>query len=360
MIASIARGVRSTAALYVVAVCACILPGLPGDAAAQLALPALNGPADADAPTTLGTPAKPGTPANPGPPATPGTPGVLGTPTPSEILGTATASPLGWRIVKEAPIRPARLANHTERTGSTGFLDQQLRFPRVREAFEDKGTEVASRFREKGVESPAEVYIRVFKKEKLLELWAREQGERAFSLVSSYPVCKLSGRLGPKRREGDGQIPEGFYSIDMFNPWSEYHLSMRLDYPNAVDQARGRTARLGGDIFIHGGCATVGCVPMTDEAIEELYLIAVAARDAGQRRIPVHIFPTRLDARGMRWLAHAYGSDFVDFPFWQNLQEGYLAFERTRTLPSIGTYRGQYVVVPDMPAPGAALTTALR
>ena len=228
---------------------------------------------------------------------------------------------------------------------SVSFRDRQLRFPRVRTAWESRGQTVASLFEEKGLTGPVEVFFRVFKREQVLEVWARERGTHQFVLVKDYPICALSGRLGPKRREGDGQIPEGFYSIDLLNPWSKFHLSMRVDYPNAVDRFRGSRGKLGGDIYIHGGCATIGCVPVTDRWIEELYVIAVRARDDGQREIPTHIFPTRLNDAGVRWLARTYGRDFVDFPFWENLQQGYIAFERTHTLPAVGHERGEYTVV---------------
>lgn len=242
--------------------------------------------------------------------------------------------------------------------GSTrSFLARQLDFPRVRKAFETRAERVAALFRDRDVAAP-EVYFRVFKREQVLEVWARDRGaDEGFELLSSYPVCKLSGRLGPKRRQGDLQTPEGFYEIDLLNPWSDYHLSMRVDYPNEVDRARsevGGVHRLGGDIYIHGGCATIGCVPVTDRWIEELYLIVVEARDAGQETIPVHLFPTRLDDAGFDWLATTYGTDFVDFPFWQNLREGYLAFERTRVVPDIGYDSARYTFPIGTPVPAPA------
>jgi murein L,D-transpeptidase YafK len=224
------------------------------------------------------------------------------------------------------------------------FLRRQLHFPRVRAAWEEKSDRVAALFADGGVEGPIEVYLRVFKRERELEVWARGAGEPEFSRLRTYPVCRVSGGLGPKREEGDEQVPEGFYSIDLLNPRSEYHLSMRVDYPNAVDRARGDADSPGGDIYIHGGCSTIGCVPITDEWIEELYLIAVRARQAGQGRIPVHIFPTRLDDAGLDWLREEYGEAHVDYPFWENLREGYLAFEQTRVLPPIHPDRDRYVV----------------
>ncbi|NIP80404.1 MAG: L,D-transpeptidase family protein [Gemmatimonadetes bacterium] len=230
------------------------------------------------------------------------------------------------------------------RPTTSAFLRRQLGFPRVRQAWVTKRARVASLFEAGGVAGPVEVYFRVFKREQELEVWARGEGERRFVRLQTYPVCQVSGDLGPKRKEGDRQIPEGFYTIDVLNPRSEYHLSMRVDYPNAVDRARGRTGSLGGDIFIHGGCSTIGCVPVTDEWIEELYLIAIEARESGQRRIPVHIFPTRLDDAGLDWLRDRYGEDHADFAFWENLQDGYALFERTRTLPSIAPERDHYVI----------------
>ena len=224
----------------------------------------------------------------------------------------------------------------TLRPGTTrSFLARQLEFPRVRRAYESRAARVAGLFADRRVERP-EVFFRVFKREQVLEVWARNRSGGSFELLSTYPVCKLSGRLGPKRRQGDLQIPEGFYEIDLLNPSSSYHLSMRVDYPNAVDRARGGEGKLGGDIYIHGGCATIGCVPVTDQWIEEIYLIVVHAREAGQETIPVHIFPTRLDTAGLAWLGATYGPGFIDYPFWQNLQEGYLAFEATRTIPEVG------------------------
>ncbi|MEJ2503448.1 MAG: L,D-transpeptidase family protein [Gemmatimonadota bacterium] len=208
---------------------------------------------------------------------------------------------------------------------------------------------MASLLSASGVGNLAGVFFRVLKHEREFEVWARGRDQSAYRLLATYPVCEVSGRLGPKRRQGDFQIPEGFYTIDLLNPWSQYHLSMRVSYPNPVDRARGSHSNLGGDIYIHGGCSTIGCVPVTDEWIEEVYLIAVRARDAGQTSIPVHIYPTRLDEDGLRWLREMYGSTHVDYPFWANLAEGYRTFEATRMLPVIG-YEGRRYTFREPPA----------
>lgn len=259
----------------------------------------------------------------------------------------ATPRPLGTPQAASPPRDPGPVGVEVEASGVLGFrpgrfLERQLQNPRVQGAFERKAERVDAVLEASGVADMGEVFFRVFKREQELEVWARAAGAEAFVLVNTYPVCEVSGELGPKRRQGDLQIPEGFYTIDVFNPASRFHLSMRVDYPNAVDRVRSPGQALGGDIYIHGGCATIGCVPVTDEYIEELYLVAAAARDAGQRRIPVHIFPTRLADEGLDWLTATYGPDHVDHPFWRNLQEGYEAFETTRVVPRVGYDGGQY------------------
>lgn len=240
------------------------------------------------------------------------------------------------------------------RPASSAFLANQLRFPRVREAYRQRAGRVNGLLRDAGIHAP-ELLVRVFKREKLLEVWARQRGTGDFQLLESYPVCETSGRLGPKRMEGDLQIPEGFYEIDLLNPRSEYHLSLHVNYPNAVDRARSGATRLGGEIYIHGGCSTVGCVPVTDEWIEEVYLLTARARDAGQRTVPIHMFPTRLDDEGMTWLERTYGRGFVDFPFWENLREGYEAFQESRRLSAVGHDGTRYTFgsPPPVIMPGA-------
>jgi murein L,D-transpeptidase YafK len=166
-------------------------------------------------------------------------------------------------------------------------------------------------------------------------LWARPAGGQRFVLLKAYPICALAGEIGPKRREGDNQTPEGFYEIDAFNPNSEYLLSLHISYPNASDRALGRRAALGGAIYLHGGCRTVGCIAVTDDAIEELYWIAVEARAAGQLRVPVHIFPAHLTDEEMARLAGAFRGRTELLAFWENLRPGYEHFERLRVPPAV-------------------------
>ena len=217
------------------------------------------------------------------------------------------------------------------------FVREQLRYSRVRTAREAADPTIAKLFRERGIRYPAaEMYIRVFKQERELELWVRPVDGDRFELLHSYPVCALAGVLGPKRVQGDRQVPEGFYSIDLFNPESAYHLSLRINYPNQRDRAASRVKHsLGGDIFIHGGCKSDGCIAITDDAIQQLYWLAVMARGWGQKQIPVHIFPARLDG-GVRKLERTYHKGTSVLEFWETLRPAYDYFERTRRLPEIG------------------------
>jgi murein L,D-transpeptidase YafK len=179
----------------------------------------------------------------------------------------------------------------------------------------------------------------------VVELWVSTAAGGKFELLKQYNFCASSGGLGPKRRQGDGQIPEGFYHVDRFNPASNFHLSLGINYPNQSDRTLGAAGQLGGDIFIHGGCVTIGCVPITDDGIKELYVVAVEARSAGQLAIPVHIFPTRLDDKGLRQLETEFAGNPALVDFWRGLKSGFDFFEAHRTLPRISADRsGRYIV----------------
>lgn len=139
---------------------------------------------------------------------------------------------------------------------------------------------------------PADVALLALKDRATVELYARGSAGEAWRHVASYPVQRASGGPGPKLREGDMQVPEGIYAVEYLNPNSLYHVSMKLDYPNAFDRemARrdGRTA-LGGDIMIHGRAVSIGCLAMGDEAAEDLFVLAARV---GLPRVKVVIVPT--------------------------------------------------------------------
>ena len=211
---------------------------------------------------------------------------------------------------------------------------------RVADARLRHGSAIAAGFAAAGLRyPPGEVFIRVFKYEGQLELWARDNPAEAepFHLVHTFPILRASGRLGPKRQEGDCQVPEGFYSSDRFNPRSLFHLSLGLDYPNASDRILTiDREHPGSDVFIHGGCESIGCLALGDPVIEEVFLAAWDAKQHGQSHFAVHIFPCRMDEMGeAAILAPAYRQDPKLQTFWQNLQQGYDAFEQTRQLSFI-------------------------
>lgn len=181
------------------------------------------------------------------------------------------------------------------------------------------------------------VFLRVFKREKVLELWLRA-GDGRHLLFRSYPICTYSGDLGPKQRQGDNQAPEGFYSVGaaQLNPLSRYHLAFNLGYPNAYDRAHART---GDFLMVHGSCVSIGCYAMGDAAIEEIYTLVAAALDRGQKRIDVHAFPFRLDDAALDAARHSPWH-----VFWSELKPAYDAFERDRKPPRIRVRDAHYVI----------------
>lgn len=193
---------------------------------------------------------------------------------------------------------------------------------KVKEVRERRTADVKAMLEKVGLTYPVdEIYLRGFKKEKQLELWAGKAG-RPLVLVKTYPVCAASGELGPKRKEGDLQVPEGLYEVPSFNPYSDYHLSMKVSYPNESDKLRSDAKRPGGLIYLHGNCASIGCIAIEDEPIEEVYLITI---DAKRRPIRFDIFPTRLDPETMASLKASSHAEF-----WKELAPAYTAFEQTR------------------------------
>jgi len=192
---------------------------------------------------------------------------------------------------------------------------------------------------------PREIFARAFKHEAQLEVWTREDAG-PFRLWHTYPVLASSGGPGPKRRSGDRQVPEGFYRIDRFNPESRFHLSLGLNYPNAADRIHSDRDQPGGDIFIHGKDVTIGCLPLGDAAIEELYLLAFDTRQRGQQTIHIHIFPARL--AGERWGEFRARHSAALQRFWAQLQPAFDGFERTKRVPKISVdSAGRYVVAKE-------------
>ena len=181
----------------------------------------------------------------------------------------------------------------------------------------------------------APVHVRIFKREKRLELWlARDDGR--YAMFKGYDICTYSGDLGPKLREGDRQAPEGFYRVGLkqLNPTSRHHLSFNLGFPNAFDSQLGRT---GSALMVHGGCSSVGCFAITDESVDEVYAVVEAALKGGQDAVDVAVFPFHMTATA---LAEQASSPWLGF--WRNLKQGYDLFEADFTPPRVGACEGQY------------------
>lgn len=229
----------------------------------------------------------------------------------------------------------------------TSFVGYQKSFTRLNDIFKRKEDSLKRQFEEKKISWPAKnIYIRSFKYDKKMEVWVRDSADRPFKLFKSYKICNTSGTLGPKRIEGDYQVPEGFYCISEFNPNSNYHLSLKLNYPNLSDRYLSDRGSPGGEIYIHGSCVTRGCLPLTDEQIEEVYILASYARNEGQSYIPVHIYPVVFRDKKSREYLDNYAKDFPEYSSMvEKLERAYYYFEKHHRLPVVMVNeRGDYVI----------------
>ncbi len=193
---------------------------------------------------------------------------------------------------------------------------------------------------------PQAMYLRSFKYDRQLEVWIKSTAKEPYKLFKVYKVCQQSGSMGPKRVEGDYQVPEGFYYINEFNPNSNYHLSLGLNYPNASDRILSDANKPGGAIYIHGNCVSTGCIPITDAPIEELYFLASNVRIQGQEYIPVHVFPARYNVKkSQEFLDIAMKDNIYLQQFNTNIKEVFTYFEAKKELPIIMVNkRGEYVL----------------
>jgi murein L,D-transpeptidase YafK len=193
---------------------------------------------------------------------------------------------------------------------------------------------------------PKYVYIRSFKFDKQLEVWVKGDKKEQYKLFKSYKVCMQSGSIGPKRFEGDFQVPEGFYHINEFNPNSNYHLSLGLNYPNASDKILSDADRPGSAIYIHGNCVSTGCLAITDMPIEELYVLTSYAKDAGQEFIPVHIYPVKFNQKkSEEYLQEAIKANPALEKFAASMKQAFDYFETKKNLPIILVNEaGEYLI----------------
>ncbi|MBO9629638.1 MAG: murein L,D-transpeptidase [Shinella sp.] len=183
-------------------------------------------------------------------------------------------------------------------------------------------------------ESP--VLVRIFKQESELEVW-KVNASGQYALFKTYPMCRWSGKLGPKTKSGDRQAPEGFYHVSagMLNPNSQYYVSFNLGYPNRLESALGYS---GEALMVHGACSSSGCYAMTDQGVGEIYAIVQKALEGGQERFQVQAYPFRMTTENM-----AKHKGDPNMPFWRTLKEGYDAFAFTRKQPKVSVCGGRYV-----------------
>ncbi len=188
----------------------------------------------------------------------------------------------------------------------------------------------------KGMKPESPVLIRIFKQESELEVWKVDKSG-TYALFKTYPMCRWSGKLGPKTKIGDRQAPEGFYQVSagQLNPKSQYYVSFNLGYPNRLEAALGHT---GEALMVHGACSSSGCYAMTDQGVGEIYAIVQKALSGGQENFQVQAFPFRMTAKNM--IEHR---DDQNMSFWRTLKEGYDAFEVTHRQPKVSVCESRYV-----------------
>ncbi|MHC1778339.1 MAG: murein L,D-transpeptidase family protein [Lentimicrobium sp.] len=225
------------------------------------------------------------------------------------------------------------------------FLTEQKKYERVRTAFREKELMIEQKLAETKLEKDnLNILIAVYKETDEFEIHAKKKTESEYRLLNSYRICSRSGQPGPKRKQGDGQVPEGFYKINQFNPVSNFYLSLGLNYPNQADRKKSKATDPGGNIFIHGSCVTIGCLPMTDNKIKEIYVYAVLAKNCGQADIPVYIFPFRMTDQNFSTYKGKYINNKELIDFWTNLKAGYDKFtveknELKITIDAKGDYK---------------------
>ncbi len=226
------------------------------------------------------------------------------------------------------------------------FLTEQKRYKRVRTVIKDKEQLVQHTLQEKGIQlANLNILIVAYKQEGELEIFAKNKTDLTYKKLLTYSICAKSGQLGPKRKQGDAQVPEGFYFINRFNPASNFYLSLGINYPNTSDKRKSNASNLGGDIFIHGDCVTIGCLPMTNDKIKEIYLYAIHAKNNGQKRIPVYIFPFRMTEQKFKAYQKAYTDKPELLDFWTNIKQGYDKFDKEKKALKVSVNPlGKYII----------------
>ncbi|MCO5231529.1 MAG: L,D-transpeptidase family protein [Chitinophagales bacterium] len=220
-------------------------------------------------------------------------------------------------------------------------------FPRVEEAAIHTDSYLKQICNKKGLNLPLKnIFIQVFKDEKIMEVWGKNEGE--WQLIVSYPICFIPGHLGPKIKQGDQQVPEGWYKINSINPKSEFHLSMQINYPNEADLVRSKNEKdPGGDIFIHGNCVSVGCIPIEDIPMEEFFWLTVQSIYAyPDQAIQVLMLPFDLNNESKYKKMTKQYPEY--YSFWEELKSLQVYFEEFREIPNVTiSPDGHYYILID-------------
>ena len=227
------------------------------------------------------------------------------------------------------------------------FTEMKKSSPKVTDVYNRMQDSIKSQFKKQNlVWPPAEMYVRSFKYDRQLEVWVKNDPKEPFKLFKTYKVCMQSGTMGPKRIEGDYQVPEGFYYINEFNPNSAYHLSLGINYPNSSDRILSDGQRPGNNIYIHGNCVSTGCIPISDVPMEEVFIIASSVKEQGhQEFIPVHVFPIRYNVKkSVEYLNTTIKDNAYLQLFSNNIKPVFDYFETKKQLPVIMVnQKGEYV-----------------
>lgn len=222
------------------------------------------------------------------------------------------------------------------------FKSSQLKNKRVKTAYDKKWASLQTQLEAKKIDKTNfELYFRIFKLEKEFEVWVKNKKDDKYTLLKNISICASSGDLGPKRKQGDYQVPEGFYEIATFNPNSSYHLAMKINYPNQSDKLKKTAADAGGDIMIHGNCVTIGCIPLQNDPVEEVYVLATEAKNKNNA-INIAIYPCRFNEKNKQLLTKNYSEE--KNKFWETLKKPYSYFDKNNTLPKITISKtGDYI-----------------
>jgi murein L,D-transpeptidase YafK len=215
------------------------------------------------------------------------------------------------------------------------FKASQLKYAKVKDAYDTKWNSLKEGIKAIKVNPEKyDIYLRAFKQDEKMEVWLKNTDETTYTLFKTYDICASSGYLGPKRQEGDGQVPEGFYTIDLLNPTSNYYLSMRVSYPNSSDLILKTGKNAGGAIMVHGNCVTIGCLPMTDDKIKELYVLCLEAKNR-DRTVKIDIFPAKMTTENMKLINGNYPKEYTTF--WNTLKPAYDYFEKNHATRKVYT-----------------------